>query len=136
MTLNWQDFNMLVFMSRMSPRDDKGSKPKGWNRGNAKLARYWKSKLQLNRYGIEIKTDSLQNDGTESWIVISSVNKCVTSRREQETHSLRRCPNSRGKIGCDETKGTIYTVFIFIFIFIIVDYRTDQSTGMERYIRR
>ena len=33
-----------------------------------KLAQYWKSRLRIHlyRYGIEIKTDSMKNDGSQS----------------------------------------------------------------------
>ena len=89
-----------------SPRDDGGSEAKAWIRGGTKIGLVLEVKVtnHKERYGMEIKIDSRQNDGTQSWIVISRGNWCGATRR-------------------DETKGIIYTVFIFIF----VDDHADQS---------
>ena len=75
------------------PRDDKRSKPT--IRGSRRIGPALEVQVtnHLERYGIEIKIDSVQKDGTQSWTVISrGANKVRNgaSGRERETHSLRR----------------------------------------------
>ena len=74
-------------------------------------------------------TDSMQNDGTQSWIAISrGINKYVTLPEENKKpiHS-EEVASGTGRTRCDKTTGTIPTIFIFIF----VDYYSDQSPEME-----
>ena len=69
-----------------SPRDDKGSKPKGLTQGNTKNCTVLEVNVtnHLERHGIEMKIDSLQKHGTQSWIVISRcINKYVTELRKE-----------------------------------------------------
>ena len=80
MTLTWQDWDVLVLdMNR-------GSKPKRWIRGNTTIGPVLEVKVTnyLKSYGIIIKIDSMQNDGNQSWIVISrGINKNVTELPEE-----------------------------------------------------
>ena len=68
-------------------RDTKGSKPKGWIRGNTKIGPVWAVKVTnyyLERNESEDKMDSMQNDGPQSWIVISrGFNQDVTELPEE-----------------------------------------------------
>ena len=97
---------MRWFMSRnTSPRDDKRSKPKGWIRGNTKIGPVLEVKVTnyLERDGIEVKIGSMQNDGSQSWIVISrGIIKYVTELPEENDkpttkkwHLVRRNPLPR-----------------------------------------
>ena len=86
MTFSWQDLDALAHVENVSLRVDKGSKPKGLIRGNTKYGPVLEVNAtnHLQRYGIEIKMDSVQKDGTQSWIVISrSINKYVTELPEE-----------------------------------------------------
>ena len=59
--------------------------PKGFIRGNTKIGLVFevKSTKQFDRHGIEIKIDSMQKDGTQSWIVTSrGIDKFVTEPPE------------------------------------------------------
>ena len=118
-----------------SLRDDKESKPKGLVRGNTKNGPALQVKVAnyLQRYGIEVKTDSMQNDGIQSWIVISrGTDKYVTElpeKNEKPSH-YEEVALGAGKPIATTTE-TIHTIFIFIF----VDDHADQSTEMERHIR-
>ena len=55
------------------PRSDERSTPKGWIRGNTKISSVLEVKVtcHLYQHGIEIKVDSMKNDGSQSWLVIS-----------------------------------------------------------------
>ena len=72
------------------PRSDDRSEPKGFIRGNTHNGpvlevRITKKKKHFNRHGIEIKIDSTQKDGLQSWIVISrSTDKYVTDNSEKK----------------------------------------------------
>ena len=69
-----------------SPRDDERSKPKGWIRWNTKIDPVLEVEVTnfLERYEIEVKIDSMQNDGSQSWIVISrGINRYVTDLPEE-----------------------------------------------------
>ena len=69
-----------------SPRDDEGSEAKAWTRGGTKIGTVLEVKVtnHKERYGKEIKIDSKQNDGTQSWTVISrGINKYVTELPEE-----------------------------------------------------
>ena len=62
-----------------SPRDDKGSTPKL----EIKVSNY------MERYEIEIKVDSMQNDGSQSWIVTSrGIGKYVNELPEDNKKSI------------------------------------------------
>ena len=54
-------------------RRDEGSTPKGWTRGITKIGPVSEVKVtyHLFQYGIEIKNDSMKNDGSQSRIVTS-----------------------------------------------------------------
>ena len=56
------------------PRDDERSKSREAMRGNTRIGPVLEVKVteHLDRYGIEIKIDSMKKDKTQSWIVISS----------------------------------------------------------------
>ena len=118
---------MRWFMSRnTSPRDDKRSKPKGWIRGNTKIGPVLEVKVTnyLERDGIEVKIGSMQNDGSQSWIVISrGIIKYVTELPEENDKPLRRSGIWFGETRCHETTGTIHTIFIFIFFDCYADRR-------------
>ena len=54
------------------PRGDDRSWPKRWIRGRTKIgpALEVAATYHQGRYKIEIRTDSLQDDGSQSWVVI------------------------------------------------------------------
>ena len=84
----------------------------------------------LERCGIEVKIDSVQHDGTQSWIVISrGINKYVTELPEEIKKLIhyKEVASNAGKSRCDKTSGTIHAIFIFIF----VDCHVDKSTEWE-----
>ena len=114
-----------------SPRDDERSKPKGWIRENTQIGPVLEVKVAnyLQRYGIEVKIDSKQNDGSQSWTDQWRYQQVrnLASGREREPHSLRKSGTWCGETRCDKTTGTNHTVFIFIFI----DYCADRSREME-----
>ena len=63
------------------PRDDKLTDPKGWIRGTTKigpLLEVTTSYLQ-GKYGVEIRTESVNKDNSHSWVRIShGLNQLVT----------------------------------------------------------
>ena len=65
----------------MLPRDDKLTDPKGWIRENTKIGPVLEvttSYLQ-GKYGVEIKTESVNKDISHSWVRIShGLNQLVT----------------------------------------------------------
>ena len=114
-----------------SPRDDKESRPTGCIRGNTKLGPVLEVKVTncLERYGIETGIDSMQNDGTQSWNVISrGIDQYVTELPEENKKPIHfeEVATNAEQPRRDETERTIFCVFIFIF----VDYDADQSTDM------
>ena len=83
--------------------------------------------IYLERYGNEVKIDSTQNDGTQSWTVIfRGMNKYVTELPEENEKPIQHEEVTTRR---DKTKGTIYTVFVFIFD----DYKTLKIS--KRIIR-
>ena len=67
------------------PGDSDLSRPKGWIRGNTEIGPALEVTVTYHRgrYGIEIRIDSMQNDGSQSWVVISrGMNKYVTRMPE------------------------------------------------------
>ena len=91
MTWNYLDSDMLVHAEKItSLRDDERSTPKGWIRGHTKIDRVLEIKLacHLYQYGIEIKNDSIENDGSHSWTVISrELNKYANELPEENEKS-------------------------------------------------
>ena len=72
-------------------RNDHRSEPKGAIRGNTKFGPVLEVKVtkDFDLSGIEIKIDSLQKDGTQSWIVISrGVNKYATELLEENRRPI------------------------------------------------
>ena len=80
------------------PRDEDTSEPKGWIRGNTKIA----PGLEVTtcclqgKYGVEIRIMSVNKDNSHSWVRIShSLNKLVTdlnketSEMQFEEYALR-----------------------------------------------
>ena len=62
------------------PRDEDSSTPKGWIRGNTKIGPVLEvvTTYYQGKPGIEIGIESLSNDGSQSWIIISKgLNKFV-----------------------------------------------------------
>ena len=82
------------------PRDEKSSDPKGWIRGNTKVGPVLEvttSYLQ-GKYGVEIRTESVNKDNSHSWVRIShGLNELVTDlsnnkendNNEQETSEIQ-----------------------------------------------
>ena len=63
------------------PRDEDSSDPKGWIRGNAKVATGY---LQ-GKYGVEITIKSMNKDNSHSWVRIShGLNKLVTNLNNKD----------------------------------------------------
>ena len=69
------------------PRDEKLSDPKGWIRGNTQIGPVLEvttSYLQ-GKYGVEIRTESLNKDNSHSWVRIShGLNMLVTDLSNKE----------------------------------------------------
>ena len=85
------------------PRDDRRSKLIGLVRRNTRIEPVLEVKgtNHLERNGVEIKIDSMQKDGTQSWIVISrSVNKHVTELPEEDKNPVHceEAPSSTGQL--------------------------------------
>ena len=100
------------------PRDEKSSDRKGWIRGNTKI---WPV-LEVatcclhGKYGVEIRTMSMNKDKSHSWVIIShDLNKLVTTLNnkdqddnEQETseNAVRRiCVENECTCFCEPIKG-------------------------------
>ena len=74
-----------------SLRSDERSTPKGWSRGATKIGPVLQVKVayHLDQYGIRSNIDSMQEDGSQSWIVISRrMNKYVNDLPEENVKSL------------------------------------------------
>ena len=101
-----------------SPRNDERSTPKGWIRGDTNIGPLEvKVTYHLYQYGIEINIDSMKNDGSQSWIVISrGMNKYVD---DEDT-------------GCEKTEGTIHSTIIFT----LNDCYAVRSAEVERHFCR
>ena len=87
----------------VSRRDEKGSKTKGWIRGNTQIRPASEVKVTnyLERDGIEIKIDFMRKDATQSWIVISrGLDKYVTELPEVNKKPIHfeEAPSSTGKL--------------------------------------
>ena len=69
------------------PRDEKSSDPKGWSRGNTKIApvlHVTTSYLQ-GTYGVVIRIESVNKDNSHSWVTIyHDLNKLVTNLNNKE----------------------------------------------------
>ena len=87
MTRNWQDSDVLVHAEKKRHVETmKDPRRKDGFRGNTNIGPVLEVKVthHLYQYGIEIKVDSMQNDGSQSWIVISrGLNKYVNDLREE-----------------------------------------------------
>ena len=67
-------------------QDEERSQPKGWIRGNTEVGPVLEVKVTHHSYhiGIDIKIDSMKNDGSQFWTVISrGMNKYVTKLPEE-----------------------------------------------------
>ena len=84
MTFGWQDLDVLVHVDNIRHfKTRKGPSRKDGFEGIQKLAQCWKSKLHIT-CTIEVKIDSLKNDGSQFWTVISrGMNKYVTKLPEE-----------------------------------------------------
>ena len=68
------------------PRDDESSTPRGWIRGNTKLGLVLEVTTNYHQVkpGVEFRVDSLSNDGTQLWIIISNgLNRYVRDLTEK-----------------------------------------------------
>ena len=98
------------------PRNDDRSQPKGFFRSNTKIGLELEGFVTkyFDRSGIESKIGSMQDDGTQSWMVVSrGVDKClsiITKRLQAREKTKDR---------------TAYSVFIFVTSL------TDQTTKLE-----
>ena len=103
MTKNTEEFSQftepVACREYTLPRDEKSSDPKGWIRGNTKIGPVLEvttSYLQ-GKYGVEIRTESVNKDNSHSWVRIShGLNKLVTDLsnkedddNEQETSEMK-----------------------------------------------
>ena len=75
------------------PRDEEASEPKGWIRGNTKIGPVLEVATCClhGKYGVEIRTMSMNEDKSHSWVRIShGSNKLVTNLNdsEQETSEV------------------------------------------------
>ena len=76
---NWIDLSHVK--SDTLPRDDDSSRTKGWIRGNTMIGLVLKGTINYHQswYGIEIRIVSLPDDGSQSWVMISTgLNMYVT----------------------------------------------------------
>ena len=84
-----------------SPRSDERSTPKEWIGGNTNVGPVLEVKVtyHLYQHGIEIKIDSMKNDGCQSWIVISrGMNKYVNELPEENGKSIH-CEEETTSVG-------------------------------------
>ena len=69
------------------PRDEKSSDPKGWIRGNTQIGPVLEvtTSFLQGKYGVEIRTESVNKDNSHSWVRIShGLNKLVTGLSNKE----------------------------------------------------
>ena len=69
------------------PRDEKFSDPKGWIRGNTEIGPLLEvtTSYQQGKYGVEIRTESVNKDNSHSWVEIShGLNKVLTDLSNKE----------------------------------------------------
>ena len=85
--LNAQFTDAVACREYTLPRDEEGSEPKGWIRGNTKNGPV----LELptcclqGKYGVEIRIMSMNKDNSHSWVRIShGLNKLVTNLNNNE----------------------------------------------------
>ena len=74
MTLNWQDSDMLLRVENSRHFETiERSTPKGWIQGDTNVGPPLEVQVthHLYQYRVESKIDSMQNDGSQSWIAIS-----------------------------------------------------------------
>ena len=73
-------------------RDEKSSDPKGWIRGNTKIGPVLEvtTSYLLGKYGVEIRTESVNKDNSHSWVRIShGLNKLVTDLIDKDQADQR-----------------------------------------------
>ena len=121
MTFNWQDLDALVHVE----------KKRCLERENTKIGPVLEVKVtnRLERYGIEIKIDSTQNDGT---LGLWSAGRLTNTENKKRTH-YEEVATSAGQLVAIKQKEQF---IVLIFIFIFVNDHADQSTEMERHICR
>ena len=119
MTIHDTDFNGFGHAGscreHASPRSDETSSPKAWIRGDTKIGPVLEVKItyQLYQYGIEMRVNTMKNDGYQSWTVISrGMNKNV----DEETR-------------CDKKEGTINSTMTYI----LDDGCVNRSTEVKRH---
>ena len=69
------------------PTDEKSSDPAGWIRGNTKIGPVLEvtSSYLQGKYGVEIRTESVNKDNSHSWVRIShGLNKLLTDLSNKE----------------------------------------------------
>ena len=74
MTRNASEFqHTIACREYILPRDDQGSQPKGWIRGNTRIGPILEvtTSFQHFKYGIEVRIQSVNEDNSHSWVRIS-----------------------------------------------------------------
>ena len=107
---------------------------KGCIRGHLKNGPVLEVKVtyHLYQYGMKIKVNSVKNDGSQSWIVISrGINKYVEDLAEESGKSVHceEMVTSSVEARCGRTEGTIESTITFI----LDDVCANRSMEVERH---
>ena len=72
-TGDFRQFQSVACREYTLPRDDQASQPKGWIQGNMRIGPVLEvtTSFQHFKYGIEIRTKSVNQDDSHSWVRIS-----------------------------------------------------------------
>ena len=72
-TGDFRQFHSVACREYTLPRDDRASQPKGWIQGNMRIGPVLEvtTSFQHFKYGIEIRTESVNKDDSNSWVRIS-----------------------------------------------------------------
>ena len=99
-TGNLRQFRSVACREYTLPRDDPASEAKGWIQGNMRIGLVLEvtTNFQHTKYGIDIRNWSVNQDNSQSWVIISygtikyvvdsiqdSTNSCRSTRRVPQT---------------------------------------------------
>ena len=90
-TGDFRQFQTVACREYTLPRDDQASQPKGWIQGNMRIGLVLEvtTSFQHFKYGIEIRSKSVNQDDSHSWVRISyGTVKYVNDSIEDDTENL------------------------------------------------
>ena len=90
-TGDFRQFQSVACREYTLPRDDQASQPKGWIQGNMRIGRVLEvtTGFQHFKYGIEIRTEFVNQDSSQSWVKISyGTIKYVVDSNQDNTENL------------------------------------------------